>query len=43
MGTYIGGIIVIIAAFFLVKPMLGDMKYFVSIISGLIVGILIGK
>jgi len=43
MGTYVSGIIVIIAAYFLTMSILGDIKYFVAIISGLIVGILIGK
>lgn len=42
-ATYIGGVIVIIAAYFLTTSMLGDIKYFVGIISGLLVGILIGK
>ncbi|MBE6034629.1 MAG: sodium-translocating pyrophosphatase [Clostridiales bacterium] len=43
MGTYISGIIVIIASFVLSKTMLGSMNYAIAIIAGLIVGIAIGK
>ena len=43
LGTYVSGLIVIVAAYFLTKYVLGDMIYFISIISGLLVGILIGK
>lgn len=43
MGTYISGIIVIIATVFLSKKMLGDYTYAAAIIAGLIVGIAIGK
>ena len=43
LGTYVSGVLVIIASFFLVKYLLGDMKYIISIISGLAVGLAIGK
>ncbi len=43
MGTYISGIIVIIATVILSKSMLGDYTYAWAIIAGLIVGIAIGK
>jgi len=43
MGTYISGIVVIIAAIILSKTMLGTFSYAWSIIAGLIVGIAIGK
>ena len=43
MGTYISGIIVIIATVILSKTMLGDYTYAAAIIAGLIVGIAIGK
>jgi K(+)-stimulated pyrophosphate-energized sodium pump len=43
MGTYISGIIVIIATIYLSKSMLGDYTYAAAIISGLVVGIAIGK
>lgn len=43
MGTYIAGIIVIIASCILSKTMLGSLNYAVAIIAGLIVGIAIGK
>lgn len=43
MGTYVSGIIVIIATFILSKSMLGDYTYAIAIIAGLIVGIAIGK
>ena len=43
MGTYISGIIVIIATVFLSKKMLGDYTYAAAIIAGLVVGIAIGK
>ena len=42
-GTYVSGIIVVVAAFFLTKGILGDLKYFFGILAGLIVGIAIGK
>lgn len=43
MGTYISGVIVIIATVILSKNMLGDYTYAAAIIAGLIVGIAIGK
>ena len=43
MGTYISGIIVIVASLVLSKYMLGDFTYAFAIISGLIAGIAIGK
>lgn len=43
LGTYISGIIVIIATVFLSKKMLGDYTYAAAIIAGLVVGIAIGK
>lgn len=42
-GTYVAGIITIISAFILSKYMLGSYTYAGAIISGLIVGIAIGK
>ncbi len=42
-GTYVSGLIVVIAGFFLTKYILLDLKYFWGIIAGLIVGIAIGK
>ena len=43
MGTYVSGIVVIISAFILSKVMLGGISYALAIISGLVVGIAIGK
>ena len=43
MGTYVSGVIVIIATVILSKQMLGDYTYAAAIIAGLIVGIAIGK
>lgn len=43
MGTYISGIIVIIASLILSKSMLGNFNCAIAIIAGLIVGIAIGK
>ncbi len=43
MGTYISGVIVIVAALALSKYMLGDFTYAFAIIAGLICGIAIGK
>lgn len=43
LGTYISGIIVIIASYILTTQLLDDVSYFGAIISGLICGILIGK
>ncbi len=42
-GTYISGVIVIIASIVLSKQMLGSYDYAIAIIAGLIVGIAIGK
>lgn len=42
-GTYVSGIIVIIASFVLSQQMLGSIQPFVAIVAGLIVGILIGQ
>ncbi len=42
-GTYIAGVIVIVATLVLSNVMLGSMKYAAAIIAGLIVGIAIGK
>ncbi len=43
MGTYVAGIIVIIATIILSKAMLGSFNYAIAIIAGLVVGIAIGK
>ncbi len=43
MGTYVSGILVIIASIVLSKMMLGSYNYAIAIISGLVVGIAIGK
>ena len=43
MGTYVSGVIVIVATFILSKSMLGDYTYAAAIIAGLVVGIAIGK
>lgn len=43
MGTYIAGIIVVIATLILSYYMLGSFRYAIAIIAGLIVGIAIGK
>lgn len=43
MGTYLAGIIVIIATVILSKVMLGSFNYAIAIIAGLVVGIAIGK
>ena len=43
MGTYVSGVIVIIAAFILSKALLGSFNPAIAIIAGLIVGIAIGK
>lgn len=42
-GTYIGGILVIIAAFLLSNSIFGDYKAFFAVGIGLVVGMLIGK
>ena len=43
MGTYLAGVIVIIATVILSKVMLGSFNYAIAIIAGLVVGIAIGK
>ncbi len=43
MGTYISGVIVIVASLFMSKYMLGDFTYAFAIIAGLVAGIAIGK
>ena len=43
MGTYVSGVLVIIASYFLSRYMLGSFYPFIAIISGLIVGIAIGQ
>ncbi|MCO8193093.1 sodium-translocating pyrophosphatase [Anaerofustis sp. NSJ-163] len=43
LGTYVSGILVIIAAYFLTTSLLKDITYFYAIIAGLVCGILIGK
>ncbi len=42
-GTYVGGAIVIAAAYYLSTTLFGNMAAFVAIASGLVVGLLIGK
>lgn len=42
-GTYASGLLVVIAAYFLSKGILGDLSAFWATISGLIVGIVIGQ
>ncbi|MEG0310098.1 MAG: sodium-translocating pyrophosphatase [Eubacterium sp.] len=43
MGTYVSGVIMIIAAYFLSTNMLGSYFPFLAIVAGLIVGIVIGQ
>lgn len=43
MGTYVAGIVTVVAAFFLSKNLLGDLKGFLAVVTGLIVGTLIGQ
>ena len=43
LGTYISGIIVVVSAYFLSDALLGEVGYFIAIVAGLLVGILIGK
>ncbi|QUH21339.1 sodium-translocating pyrophosphatase [Alkaliphilus sp. B6464] len=43
MGTYVAGIITVVAAFFLSKTLLGDLKGFLAVVTGLVVGTLIGQ
>lgn len=42
-GTYVGGVIVIAAAYYLSASIFGNTAAFVAIASGLVVGLLIGK
>ena len=42
-GTYISSLIVVISAIFFSKSILGNINYGVSIIAGLLVGVIIGK
>ena len=42
-GTYVGGVIVIAAAYYLSNSIFGNTAAFVAIASGLVVGLLIGK
>ena len=42
-GTYVAGIILIVAAYFLSKSMLDSIYPFVAIVSGLVVGLAIGQ
>ena len=42
-GSAISGAIVVVAGFILCKYMIGNMKVFIPIVAGLIVGLLIGK
>ncbi len=42
-GSAISGAIVVVAGFILCKCMIGNMKVFIPIVAGLIVGLLIGK
>lgn len=42
-GTYVSGGITVIAAFFLSNMLLGDLKGFLAVVTGLIVGTLIGQ
>lgn len=43
MGTYVSGILVIVGSIILSKTMFGNLKAFYAILSGLIVGIIIGR
>lgn len=43
LGTYVSGIIVIIASYFLSTTMLGTNKFFFAIMAGLVCGLAIGK
>ncbi len=42
-GTYVSGAITIIASYFLSTSILGDLKGFLAVVTGLIVGIIIGQ
>ena len=43
MGTYVAGIITIVAAFFLSKQLIGDLSAFWAVVIGLVVGMAIGQ
>lgn len=43
MGTYVSAIITVIAAFFLSRMLLGNLQGFLAVVTGLIVGTLIGQ
>ncbi len=42
-GTYVSGVITVIATYFLSTSILGDIKGFLAVVTGLVVGILIGQ
>jgi len=42
-GTYVSGAITVVAAYFLSQNLLGDLKGFLAVVTGLIVGVLIGQ
>ena len=42
-ATYVAGVILVVASFFLSKSMLGTLTPFVSVVTGLVVGIAIGQ
>ncbi len=42
-ATYVSGVILVVAAFFLSKSMLGTLTPFVAVVTGLVVGIAIGQ
>lgn len=42
-GTYVAGAVTVVAAFFLSRMLLGDLRGFLAIVTGLIVGTLIGQ
>ena len=43
LGTYVASAIVVVLALFFSNTILGDLKYGISIIAGLLVGVIIGK
>lgn len=43
MGTYVSGAITVVAAYFLSQNILGDLRGFLAVTAGLIVGMLIGQ
>ena len=42
LGTYISGAIVVVASFFLSKGLFGDLRAFISVVIGLVIGVAIG-